>query len=209
MNYLKQTQETYRQIAADYALAWQKRGSMLAELEKFVSLLPAGATVLDVGCGPGKDTAVLQAHNLNAIGLDYSYEMMQVGRDEYGRTVPFCQADMRHLPIGPQVDGIWACASLLHLHRDDFLPTLQQFWRVLRPGGILYLSVKQGDGEKWVLTTKYGHDLPRFFTFWQPETLDLLLETAAFSILAGWAYQGEHDAWLDRFAQKLPMEVEP
>lgn len=100
MNYLKQTQETYRQIAADYALAWQKRGSMLAELEKFVSLLPAGATVLDVGCGPGKDTAVLQAHNLNAIGLDYSYEMMQVSRDEYGRTVPFCQADMRHLPIG-------------------------------------------------------------------------------------------------------------
>lgn len=207
MTHLKKTQETYRHIAADYALAWQKRGSMLAELEKFVSLLPAGGTVLDIGCGPGKDTAVLQSHTLNAIGLDYSFEMMRVGRDEHGFNAPYAQADMRHLPIGRQVDGIWACASTLHLPREDMLPTLQQFWRVLKPGGVLYISVKKGEGEQWVPTRKYGHDLPRYFTFWQPAHLDSLLETAAFKIIAGWEYQGKHDDWLDRFAQKLPMEA--
>ncbi|MCA9942163.1 MAG: class I SAM-dependent methyltransferase [Anaerolineales bacterium] len=207
MNYLEKTQETYRQIAAAYALAWQKRGQIEAELQKFVALLPEGATVLDVGCGPGLDTAVLQSYHLNVIGLDYSHEMMRVGRDEHNCPAPFVQADMRHLPVGQQIDGIWASASLLHLQREDLLPTLLGFWRVLKPNGVLYLSVKLGVGEEWVLTEKYDHHLPRFFTFWQPETLDPLLETAAFDIIDGWQDQGTRDVWLVRFGQK--RETEP
>ncbi|WP_420642555.1 class I SAM-dependent methyltransferase [Candidatus Leptofilum sp.] len=207
MNHLKKTRETYRKIAADYALAWQKRGSLDADLQKFMALLPEDATVLDVGCGPGMDTAVLQTHHLNAIGLDYSHEMMRAGRDNQGYKVPFAQADMRQLPIGQQIDGIWASASMLHLNRDDLLPTLQQFWRVLKPNGVLYLSVKLGDGEKWVPTTKYGHTFPRFFTFWQPETMDRLLETAAFHIIDGWEELKKRDTWLVRLAQKLKTEA--
>lgn len=202
MNHLEKTRETYRQIAIDYALKWFKHGAVLSELEKFAALLPAGATVLDVGCGPGLDTAVLQSHYLNAIGLDYSHEMMRVGRDEHNCLAPFVQADMRCLPVGQQIDGIWASASLLHLQRDEVLPTFHEFWRVLKPDGVLYLSVKQGVGEEWVRTEKYGHDLPRFFTFWQPETLDPLLETAAFQIIDGWIEQGSRDRWLVRYARK-------
>ncbi|WP_420631433.1 class I SAM-dependent methyltransferase [Candidatus Leptofilum sp.] len=207
MNHLQKTGETYRQIAADYALAWQKRGSIEPQLQKFVALLPKGATVLDVGCGPGMDTAVLQTHRLNAVGLDYSHEMMRVGRDEFGYSVPFAQADMRQLPVGQAIDGIWASASMLHLQRDDLLPTLQQFWRILKPGGILYFSVKLGDGEKWVPTTKYGHTFPRFFTFWQPEMLGSLLETASFHIIEGWIEQSKKDDWLVRYARKIELEA--
>jgi ubiquinone/menaquinone biosynthesis C-methylase UbiE len=57
MNHLEKTQETYRQIAADYAQAQQNRGQLVEQMAKFVSLLPPGGTVLDVGCGPGWDTA--------------------------------------------------------------------------------------------------------------------------------------------------------
>ncbi len=207
MNHLQKTQETYRKIAADYALKWHQRGAILPELDKFAALLPAGATMLDVGCGPGLDSAVLQDRNFTVIGLDYSYEMMRVGRDEHDHKLSFCQADMRHLPIGRQVDGIWASASLLHLQREDLLPTMQGFWRVLKPGGLLYLSVKLGQGAKWVHADKYEHDLERFFTFWQPETIDPLLETAAFQIIVRSQETGHHDEWLVRMARKQELEV--
>lgn len=204
MNHLQKTQETYRQIASAYAQANALSASRMADqIAKFVAWLPAGAVVLDVGCGPGMDTAVFQSQQFTAIGLDYSHEMMQVGRDAYGHAVPFAQADMRYLPVGPHADGIWACASLLHLQRDEMLPTLQGFWRVLKPGGLLYLSVKMGSGEAWVPTQKYGHDLKRFFTYWQAEALDVLLETAVFRIREAWEEEGKHDRWLVRYAQKM------
>ncbi|MEZ4590608.1 MAG: class I SAM-dependent methyltransferase [Chloroflexota bacterium] len=206
MNHHQQTQETYRQIALDYAATWQKNGTVDSELKTFAALLPEGATVLDVGCGPGLDTAVLQSHHLNVIPLDYSHEMMRVGREEHNCLAPFIQADMRHLPIGQQVDGIWASASILHLPREDVLPTLRGFWRVLKPGGILYLSAKLGSGEAWVSTQKYGHDLPRFFTFWQADTLDAVLETAEFNILQAWVDEGKRDHWLVRYAQKRELK---
>ncbi len=201
MNHLKKTQETYRQIAAEYAQAQQQRGQLQGQIAHFVALLPPDGLVLDVGCGPGWDTAVLHSHRLTAIGLDFSHEMMRVGRVEHGLQVPFVQADMRQLPLVGPVDGIWACASLLHLQRNEVLPTLRQFHRLLKPNGILYLSVKLGSGEKWT-ETSYSQALPRFFTYWQPETLDPLLETAAFQILDGWEEAGTRDTWLVRFARK-------
>jgi ubiquinone/menaquinone biosynthesis C-methylase UbiE len=202
MSHLEKTEETYRQIAAIYAQAQSSREQLADQIAKFVALLPVASVVLDVGCGPGMDTAVLQSPQRHAMGIDYSHEMMRVGRDEHGNQGPFAQADMRHLPFVDQIDGIWACASLLHLQRDDLLPTLREFWRVLRPEGVLYLSLKLGTGEGWK-PTAYGQPLPRFFTYWQPETLDPLLETAAFHILDGWEEQGQKDRWLVRYAQKI------
>jgi len=203
MNHLEKTQATYQQIATAYAQAQQNRDRMAEQMKRFVVLLPPGGLVLDVGCGPGMDTAVLQSYHFNAIGLDFSHEMMRVGRDEYGVQVPFVQTDMRHLPGGQQAAGIWACASLLHLPRHDVLPTLHEFWRVLKPGGVLYLSLKLGNGEEWVPAEKYDQSLPRFFTYWQPETLDPLLETAAFHIIDGWQEQGERDTWMVRYGRKI------
>ncbi len=205
MNHMDKTRATYRQIAAVYAEAQQERGHLLAHIEQFMSLLPGGL-VLDVGCGPGWDTAVFQTHHLTAIGLDYSHAMMQTGRDKHGFQLPFAQVDMRRLPVSGGVDGIWACASLLHLERADVLPALREFHRVLKPGGILYLSVKLGSGEQWAATA-YGQPLPRFFTYWQPETLDPLLETAAFQIIDGWQEQGKRDIWLVRYARKKEPEA--
>lgn len=153
------------------------------------------------GVGRGWIRPFLHSQQLNAIGLDLSYEMMQVGRDDHGIQRPFAQADMRRLPFANHVDGIWACASLLHLERHEMLPTLREFHRVLRPNGVVYLSVKLGSGEKWT-ETSYDRPLPRFFTFWRPETLDPLLATAAFHIIDGWEEQGRCDTWLVRYLRK-------
>ena len=204
MSNLKKTREAYQKVAATYAKAQLERGHLVKHIAKFSALVKQDGLVLDVGCGPGMDTAVLKQHQLNSIGLDYSLAMMQTGRHAYNRQLPFVQADMRHLPLSGKVDGIWACASMLHLDRADVLPTLQEFHRVLQVDGIVYISVKLGSGERWVNET-YGQSLPRFFTFWQPETLDPLLEMAAFDIIDGWQEMGRKDMWLVRYARKREL----
>lgn len=204
MNAVQKTDETYRQIAAVYAEAQQDRTHLAAQAARFAALVKLNGLVFDVGCGPGLDTAVLQQHNLRAIGLDFSYEMMQVGRQVYNVHAPFVQADMRHLPLGSVVDGLWVCASLLHLQRADVLPTVQAFHRVLKSDGILYLSVKLGAGEKWV-SSAYDSAFGRFFTYWRPETLDPLLKTAGFDVVDGWQEPGKKDMWLVRYARKIEV----
>lgn len=201
MDEVKKTDLTYAQIASEYARARQHRHMLGRHVHRFVKLVPPGGLVLDVGCGPGFDTAVLREHKLCTYGLDYSFDMITAGREQLGAQNFFLQADMRHLPFSTCADGLWVCASLLHLPRGDTAAALREFSRVLRPGGILYLSVKMGKGEQWT-ESAYGRALPRFFTYWQPGELDKLLTKNGFQIIDGWIDRTGQTAWLVRFAQK-------
>lgn len=198
---IEHTRAAYERIAADYAQAQQDRSSMLPLIDRFVSLLPPAGVVLDIGCGPGFDTAVLRQRGLRAIGLDYTYAMLQAGRRELKLRLPVVQADMRHLPLRGDIDGIWCSAALLHLPRSEAPGVLRGFWRALRPGGVLCLSVKRGDGDAWT-PISYGHEASRFFAYWQPPALDALLETAAFTLIDGRQTQAGPTTWLTRFARK-------
>jgi ubiquinone/menaquinone biosynthesis C-methylase UbiE len=201
-NELSGTHQTYQIIAKDYAKNWEDRSILATHVARFVTLVTPGGLVLDVGCGPGFDTAVFQTHNLRTIGLDYSMEMMQTGRQQYQIRTPMVRADMRHLPVAASIaDGLWVSASMLHLHRTDVPATLDKFYRVLKPGGVLYLSVKLGEGEAWV-DNAYGHDASRFFTFWQPKHLDTLLSTARFTNIDGWTDRTTDTHWVVRFVRK-------
>ena len=195
---MNRTQETYSKIAHSYLKANRNRFFIRKAMRRFVSLLPDGATVLDVGCGPGFDSAELLTHNIFPVSLDLSLTMMQVGRTQF--ECNFVQADMCNLPI-KQVDGIWANASLLHLPRATAITTLSEFARCLRSEGVLYLAVKSGDGEGWTKRS-YGHAEPRFFCYWQPDQLDEAL-SAEFDI----HYRIENkvfntSSWLLRIAKK-------
>lgn len=196
------TKSTYDQIATDYAERWQDRGSVSEAIARYVELVPVGGVVCDVGCGPGFDTDILHQHGFKAVGFDLSWRMMQAGKNEHGINQPFVQVDMRQLPLGKTaVDGLWANASLLHLPRKEVALALQNFARVLKPEGILYLSVKMGDDAKWIKNPFKG-DLSRFYIYWQSETLDPLLVQSGFKIIDGWENQGSQDRWLVRFAQR-------
>lgn len=205
MNEVTQTRQTYDHIAADYAQAWQNREVLAPTIARFVELVTPGGLVFDVGCGPGFDTAVFQQHHLRAFGLDYSLGMMCAGQRDLGLPIAAAQADMRRLPLPTAcADGLWVCASLLHIPRQDVPATLAEFARVLKPGGILLTSVKQGEGERWV-DSPYGRPSPRFFTFWQPDAFDTALHTASLSIVDGWTNPSQSptaEEWLVRFSCK-------
>jgi SAM-dependent methyltransferase len=102
-------------------------------------LLPAGAAVLDVGCGLGATTAHLaQAHRFRSVGLDRSPLLLQEGRHHHPAQ-PFVRADAAALPFRRRVFAAVWCECVLSLTPDPG-KVLGEFFRILDPGGFLILS---------------------------------------------------------------------
>ncbi len=192
------TRQTYDDIAIDYAHAYST--TILDDtLNRFATRLNRGERVLDVGCGVGQYSATLQQHSLRVVGIDNSIGMLRHAR--LNTTTPLCAGDMQALPYHTGTfGGLWASAAFLHIPRRYALNTLQEFRRTLRSNGLLYISVKQGEGERWIA---FSQDRARFFTFYQPDEMDRLLQSANFVIVERWNsvdYRGRSENWLNRLA---------
>ena len=198
---MKSTNETYDSIADQYLERWQDRSPIQIHAKRFIDMLQAyqltDYPILDVGCGPGFDAAGFRESGLNVIGLDLSMNMILAGRKRYPGD--FVQGNMSQLPFTQLFGGLWISASLLHLPRNEVPLVLAGFTRVLNTGGIMYLSLKRGQGQGW----EYGdYDRSRFFTYWQASAIDACITSAGFQIVDGWQGPGVRDEWLIRFARK-------
>jgi ubiquinone/menaquinone biosynthesis C-methylase UbiE len=139
------TRATYDLIGERFFENTRERSAVAPWIARFAAAMPAGATVLDLGAGPGADSAGLRAHGLRVVGLDYSLGMLRAGMREFPG--PRVQADARHLPLASSaVAGVWASASLLHVPERELSGALAEVRRVLRAPGLLYVSVKRGAG---------------------------------------------------------------
>ncbi|MER7330255.1 MULTISPECIES: class I SAM-dependent methyltransferase [unclassified Micromonospora] len=131
--------------------------------------------VLDLGCGPGRDLAFLADLGLAGVGLDLSAGMLARARARVG--VPLVQGDLLRLPFrSGTLGGVWCSASLLHLPKADAPAALADVRRVLRPGGPLLLSLKEGDGERWERWP--GEEVDRYFSRYRRREVEALLAGA-------------------------------
>jgi SAM-dependent methyltransferase len=194
----RRTRDTYDTVGPRFLEKARDRAAILPYLDAFAAALRPKARVLDLGAGPGIDTALLRARGLEAFGLDFSLGMLRTGRPDFPG--PRIQGDARHLPLATgSVDGVWANASLLHLQRDDAGRAIAEARRVLRANGVFYLSVKMGAGAA-TETARYG--LPRFFQYWSDTELDAALDAQAFRVVAASAEPGPDNVWLTRIARR-------
>jgi SAM-dependent methyltransferase len=192
------TRATYDVVAAQYLDNARDRGDILPHLDAFARRLPAGAIVVDLGAGHGIDTALLVARGLRAVALDFSLGMLRAGRVEFPG--PRAQADARRLPLATaSVDGVWANASLLHLTRAHAERALDGLRRVVRPEGLLHVSLKEGRGTETEIN-RYGG--PRFFQYWSDDDLDATLAARGFDVLAASTETGPRNRWLTRLARR-------
>lgn len=175
----RHTRSAYRATANRYRTRWATADPLVDAKRRFAALLDPGATVLDVGCGPGRDLAWFAQAGLKPIGLDPVVEMITDSPDG----VPVIVGDVRRLPLAAgSVDGWWASASLLHLTAVELPRALSELARVSRPAAVGFVSVKRGDGEE--LEPVDGGLHHRYFRYWQPDALDQDLEDAGFDIIA-------------------------
>lgn len=138
--------------------------------EPFLSLLPPGAHILDAGCGSGRNSRAFLERGYEVTALDASETMVELASQYIGRPVPHMSFDQ--VRFRERFDGVWACASLLHVPKHDLPKVLKRLSEALRPGGIMYSSFKYGEAEavrNGRLFSDYNEDTFRRMLESQPE----------------------------------------
>ncbi|MCI9072759.1 MAG: methyltransferase domain-containing protein [Lachnospiraceae bacterium] len=109
----------------------------------FTARLPQGGSILDFGCGSGRDTKYFLSRGFLVTATDGSEELCKFASQYTGISVKhmlFHELDEKEL-----YDGIWACSSILHLPLEELMPVLEKMAIALKHQGIIYTSFKYGN----------------------------------------------------------------
>ena len=117
-------------------------------------------TILDFGCGPGRDLIYFRTQGHRPVGLDGSKEFVAMARANSGCEVLHQNFLALDLP-DETFDGIFANATLFHVPSRDLPRVLRELWRALKPRGVLFTSNPRGNNEEGMNGARYGcyHDL--------------------------------------------------
>ena len=176
----KKTTKVYDSLGKKYLK--DSMGLIPPERELFVKKFPKNSSLLDVGCGGGRDTKYFINLGFEVTGIDLSSVMLNEAR----KLVPkakFHKMDVLGLKFPANTfDGIWAQAVLLHLKRGDVPKALKGLYKILKKGGILHVRVKHGKGEKLVKEKLSGWN-ERFYTYFLKSEIESLFKKSGFKII--------------------------
>ncbi len=113
--------------------------------DRFLNDLKEGSYILDFGCGSGRDTKYFLNQGYGVDAIDGSEELCKIASVYTGITVK--QMLFSELNEKERYEGIWACASILHLPKSELKPVLQKMAAAVKDGGIVYTSFKYGEFE--------------------------------------------------------------
>ena len=113
--------------------------------EHFLKLVPANGKILDLGCGSGRDTKVFLEKGYRVDAIDGSEELCKKASTFTG--IPVKCMMFQELAAADVYDGVWACASILHLPKKDLADVLCKIAAALKQNGVLYTSFKHGSFE--------------------------------------------------------------
>lgn len=185
--HLAMTRAAYDTVATDYAALLSTelaakpldRG-LLATFAELVRAADAGP-VADLGCGPGRDTCLLNTLGLDTFGLDLSPRMVEVAQTRYPG-LRFQVGDMARLDLLDGVlGGVVAWDSIIHTPPEHLPRLIGELGRVLAPAGHLLLVFRVGDARVRV-TRAYGHSLSLDTYHVQPEHVAGLLGRAGLAV---------------------------
>ena len=131
-----------------------------ATQDKFIKRLASGASILDFGCGSGRDTKFFLDRGFTVEAIDGSEELCKRASEYTGITVK--QMLFQELEAKEKYDGIWACSSILHLPKDELKGVLAKMADALVSDGVIYTSFKYSEFE--------GERNGRYFTDFTLET---------------------------------------
>ncbi len=116
--------------------------------ERYLRHIPSAGRILDAGCGSGRDALAFAKLGYEVVAFDACEEMVQPARAHIGRSASVICMRFEDVHWQSCFDGIWACASLLHVPSASFPTVAKRLVDALRPGGAWYMSFKLGEGER-------------------------------------------------------------
>ena len=167
----------YRDAAAIAPEAVRRR------ISSFAAAVGRGGRVLEIGSAGGRDAVLLEEAGLEVRRTDITpafVELLRAEGHQADALDPLRDDLVDPRRPGTPYDGVWANACLLHVSRSDLPAVLARLAAATRPGGVLGLALKQGDGEGW---STHGHvDGRRHFTYWQEGPLRAVLTEAGWRV---------------------------
>lgn len=188
----------YQENAEDF-IARTSEVDMSASYERFLAHIAPGGKIMDLGCGAGSASLYFMRHGYHVVPVDGCKELCDAVTKRTGlpaRNILFAQLDYQD-----EFDGIWACASLLHVPKTEMAHILSLVKNALKRGGSFYASYKYGTEER----TRNG----RFFSDYTMDAVKTLFsEAGGFEIMQIWLTAdarpdraGEH--WVNVICRKL------
>ena len=151
---------------------------MTENYTRFLQYVPKGASIVDLGCGSGRDLKYFKDNGYEAEGLDASEKLCILAREYSG--CPVLCTDFLSWKTERRYDAFWANASLLHLTGKDIITFFAHKTKYLADNGIFYMSLKtgipQGDDPKG-----------RYFTPFSEELLEQLLKASKLELIDRWS----------------------
>ena len=132
---------------------------MSEHYRRFLAKVPVGGSILDAGSGSGRDSLAFKRMGYDVEAFDASEKMVEATRRL--ASVPTEQMAFEMCRLDREFDGIWACASLLHVRRDKLPEVLARLAGGLARSGALYASFKYGSKER-EKGGRYFNDLNEF-----------------------------------------------
>jgi cyclopropane fatty-acyl-phospholipid synthase-like methyltransferase len=198
----KMTKDYYNQNAKEF-VENTLNADMTSLYNQFEKYLKKGDRILDLGCGSGRDSLYFISKGYEVVAVDYSEELTKMASDLLDREV--MMLDMREMNFCDEFDGIWACASILHISRDEIEKVMANCESALKQGGIFYLSFKYGNKEAF--------RNERFFNYYNEGSFeDLSKRFPGLKVLETWRTRDvrvarKDECWLNILIKKEGFRV--
>ena len=141
----------------------------------FLKLVPKDGKILDLGCGSGRDSMNFMKLGYEVIAVDGAKKLAKKASVLLGKEV--IVSTFEELELKEKFHGIWACASLLHIKREDLKIVLNNLYNNLDDNGVFYMSFKYGEKE-------YVDDKNRYFNCFTDESIiSFINENTKYNIL--------------------------
>ncbi|SCJ99772.1 Tellurite resistance protein TehB homolog [uncultured Clostridium sp.] len=143
---------------------------------EFINMVKPSGKVLDLGCGSGRDSLYFKNAGYYVTSIDGSIELAKEAKKLIKQEV--IVSKFEDFRSNEKFDGIWACASLLHVRRENIEGVLRNLTNNLNKGSVFYLSFKYGDNE-------YIDDKGRYFNCYIEETfMELITKIKEYKLKA-------------------------
>jgi 2-polyprenyl-3-methyl-5-hydroxy-6-metoxy-1,4-benzoquinol methylase len=194
---MSQTLRYYAENAQSYAESTLSV-DMSPLYAEFLPLVENRGHILDAGCGSGRDALAFKKMGYRVTAFDACAELAEIASKHLQQVVPvrsFAEVSEQN-----RYDGIWCCASLLHVRMQDLPDCFERLADALKIKGVLYVSFKYGEGE----TVQSGRE---FTHLTESSLARLIAKGSALAILKTWQTGDqrpgrEQERWLNALIRK-------